>query len=59
MLGDVRVDNQLIVARTIRTRLLALSGQHVNRAGKPTLRLPTNWPWATAFTRALDTLRAL
>ena len=59
MLGDVRVDDQLIVARTIRTRLLAISGRVVNRAGKPTLRLPTNWPWATSFVHALDTLRAL
>ena len=37
MLGDVRVDHRLIVARTIRTRLLALPGRVVNRAGKPTL----------------------
>ena len=59
MLGGTRVDEQLIVARTIRTRLLALPGRVVNRAGKPTLRLPTNWPWANTFTTALDTLRAL
>ena len=37
--GDARVD-QLIVARTIRTRLLALPGRIVNRAGRPTLRSP-------------------
>ena len=59
MLGDVRVEDQLIVARTIRTRFLAIPGRVVNRAGKPTLRLPMNWPWATRFTHALDTLRAL
>jgi hypothetical protein len=59
MLGDVRVDEQLIVARTIRTQLLAIPGRVVNRAGKPTLRLPMNWPWATGFTHALDTLRTL
>ncbi len=57
--GDARIDNQLIVARTIRTRLLALPGRIVNRAGRPTLRLPANWPWAEQFTTALDTLRAL
>jgi hypothetical protein len=58
-LGKVRVDNQLIVARTIRTRLLTIPGRLVNHAGRPTLRLPTNWPWATQFTTALDTLRTL
>ena len=44
--GKVRVDDQLIVARTIRTRLLTIPGRLVNRAGRPTLRLPTGWPWA-------------
>ncbi len=58
ILGGIRVDDQLVVARTIRTRLLAIPGRLVNRAGRPTLRLPTNWPWAT-FSRALDPLRAL
>ena len=59
ILGGTRVDGQLIVARTIRTRLLALPGRIVNRAGRPTLRLPTGWPWAVTFTTALDTLRTL
>jgi Transposase DDE domain group 1 len=59
ILSDARVDQQLIVARTIRTRLLALPGRIVNRAGRATLRLPINWPWAATFTTALDTLRAL
>ena len=57
--GGVRNDDQLIVARTVRTRLLAIPGRVVNRAGRKTLRLPTNWPWANAFTTALDTLRTL
>ena len=59
ILGGTRVDGQLIVARTIRTRLLALPGRIVNRAGRPTLRLPTGWPWAVTFTTTLDTLRTL
>ena len=59
MLGDVRVDDRLIVARTIRTRLLAIPGRVVNCAGTPTLRLPMSWPWATGFTHALATLRTL
>ena len=58
-LGDVRVDDELTVARTIRTRLLALPGRLVNRAGRPTLRLPARWPWADTFTTALDALRLL
>ena len=50
---------RLIVARTIRTRLVVLPGRLVNRAGRPTLRLPSRWPWADAFNNILDTLRAL
>jgi hypothetical protein len=57
--GRVRVDNQLVVARTLRTRLLAIPGRIVNRSGRPTLRMPTNWPWANTFTTALNALRAL
>jgi hypothetical protein len=57
--GKVRVDNQLVVARTLRTRLLAIPGRLVNRSGRQTLRLPTNWPWATSFTTALAALRGL
>jgi Transposase DDE domain group 1 len=58
-LGDVRVDDELTVARTIRTRLIGLPGRLVNRAGRPTLRLPDRWPWAATFTIALTTLRLL
>ena len=49
----------MIVARTIRTRLLTLPARIVNRAGRTTLQLTTNWPWKSTFTTALDTLRAL
>ena len=45
-LGNVRVDDELTVARTVRTRLISLPGRLVNRAGRPTLRLPHRWPWA-------------
>ena len=51
--------DRLIVARTIRTRLLTLPGRLVNHAGRSTLRLPSRWPWADTFTKILDTLRAL
>jgi hypothetical protein len=58
-LGRARVENQLVVARTVRTRLLTIAGRLVNRAGKPTLRMPTHWPWAKAFITALTALTAL
>ena len=59
ILGDVRVDDELTVARTMRTRLISLPGRLVNRAGRPTLRLPERWPWANTFTTALTALRLL
>ena len=58
-LGNARVENQLVVARTVRTRLLTIAGRLVNRAGQPTLRMPTHWPWGNAFITALTALRAL
>jgi hypothetical protein len=57
-LGGIGTD-QLVVARTMRTRLVAIPARLVNHSGRTTLRLPTHWPWATAFTTALDTLRLL
>ena len=59
VLGEVRVDDQLVVARSIRTRLLCLPARLVNRSGRPTLRMPTNWPWAKEFDTALNALRDL
>ena len=59
ILGNVRIDDQLVVARTIRTRLVAIPGRIVNRSGTPNLRMPTHWPWAAQFTKALDALRLL
>jgi hypothetical protein len=59
MLGDITPEDHLTVARTVRTRFLSIPGILVNRSGRPTLRTPLEWPWADAFTRALDLLRAL
>jgi hypothetical protein len=59
MLGDIAPEDQLVVARTIRTRFLSVPGSLVNRSGRPTLRAPLEWPWAEAFCRALDLLRSL
>ena len=59
ILGNVRIDDQLVVARTTRTRHIAIPARLVNRSGTPNLRLPTNWPWKAQFTTALNTLRLL
>ena len=56
---DEHDTGRLVVARTIRTQLLAVPGRLVNRAGSPTLRLPANWPWANTFHRALAAIRAV
>ena len=58
-LGTSAPLDQASVARTIRTRLLAIPGRLVNLAGTLTLRGPLNWPWAQWFNRRLDRLRAL
>jgi hypothetical protein len=59
ILGRTRVENQLVVARTQRTRFLAIPGRLINRSGTQTLRMPTHWPWANTFITALAALRAL
>jgi Transposase DDE domain group 1 len=51
--------DELVVARTVRTRLIAIPGRVINRAGMPTLRGPLHWPWAGWFTSRLAALRAL
>jgi hypothetical protein len=59
MLGDITPEDHLTVARTVRTRFLSIPGRLVSRSGRPTLRTPLKWPWADAFERALNLLRAL
>ncbi len=59
MLGGITSEEQLTVARTVRTRFLSVPGRLVSRSGRPTLRTPLEWPWAGAFERALTLLRAL
>ena len=51
--------DELVVSRTVRTRLIAIPARLVNRAGTPTLRGPLHWPWAGWFTSRLAALRAL
>ncbi len=59
MLGGLTPAERTTVARTVRTRFLSVPGRLVNRSGRPSLRTPLEWPWADAFHRALDLLRAL
>jgi hypothetical protein len=58
-LGGLVEEDTLVVTRTLRTRYFSVPGRLVNRSGTPTLRGPTQWPWATSFTRALSNLRAV
>jgi hypothetical protein len=58
-LGEITSEGQLVVARTVRTSIFSVPGRLVSRSGRPTLRLPVNWPWARVFKRAIALLRAL
>jgi hypothetical protein len=49
----------LVVAKTLRRRLLILPGRLTRSARQRRLHLPSRWPWATAFEQALTRLRAL
>ena len=59
ILGGMHNDDELMVAKTIRTRLFSVPGRLVNRSGTPTLRTPQHWPWAATFLRALGQIRLL
>jgi hypothetical protein len=59
MLGELTPAQQFTVARTVRTQFFSVPGRLVSRSGVPTLRGPMQWPWAEAFTHALDLLRSL
>jgi Transposase DDE domain group 1 len=48
----------LLVAKTLRRRLLHLPGRLTRSARQRLLHLPTDWPWATQFLTALARLRA-
>ena len=57
--GELTPAEELVVARTVRTRFFSVPGRLVSRAGTPTLRGPLQWPWADAFEHALTRLRTL
>jgi len=50
---------ELVVAKTLRRRLLTLPGRLTRSARRWRLHLPTGWPWASDLTRAITRLRAL
>jgi hypothetical protein len=58
LLGELRANDQLVVARTIRTRLLALPARLVNRSGRATAD-PTRLAMAHQFVTALNAPRDL
>jgi len=49
----------LVVAKTIRRRLLTLPGRLTRSARQRLLHLPTDWPWSKQFLRALARLRTV
>jgi hypothetical protein len=49
----------LVVAKTIRRRLLALPGRLTHSARRRLLHLPRDWPWAGQFLAALARLQAV
>jgi hypothetical protein len=59
LVGQVHPDDQLTVAATLRSQLIAVPGRLVNRAGTAMLRGPLHWPWQHRFDRALAKIRAL
>ncbi|HEY3484061.1 MAG TPA: IS1380 family transposase [Ilumatobacteraceae bacterium] len=58
-LGNIHPAGQLTVSNTVRQRVFGVPGRLVNRSGRPTLRLPTRWPWAATFITALNAIRSL
>jgi len=52
-------DQTIRTARTMRRRLLAVSGRLARHGRKTTLRMPARWPWATEFLAALAHIRAI
>ena len=50
---------ELVAAKTLRRRLLALPGRLTRSARRRLLHLPRDWPWANQFLQALARLRAV
>ena len=57
--ASLLADQPTVTSATFRTRITATPAVAVNRSGRPTLRMPTRWPWADTFTSLLTAMRAL
>jgi hypothetical protein len=51
--------SDLVVAKTLRRRLLAMPGRLTRSARRRRLHLPRDWPWAGQFLAALARLQAV
>ena len=49
----------LVTAKTVRRQLLNISGRITRKSRNFILHLPTNWPWAENFLKALSKLQSL
>ncbi len=59
LLGELTPEDQLVVARTVRTRYLSIPGRLISRSGRPLLlRAPLAWPWASDQVRQVAGLKA-
>jgi hypothetical protein len=57
--GRIGLDVRMVTTTTLRRRLFGLPGRLTRSARKVTLHLPTRWPWAEPFARALARLQAI
>jgi hypothetical protein len=49
----------IVTTKTLRRRLFALAGRLTRSGRRVTLHLPTHWPWADEWTRALARIKAM
>jgi Transposase DDE domain group 1 len=57
--GRIGLGEQVVTAKTLRTRYLAIPGRLTVSARRPSLHLPARWPWRWRFQFALARLRCI
>jgi hypothetical protein len=57
--GRIGLGEQVVTAKTLRTRYLDLPGRLTVSARRPSLHLPARWPWRWRFQFALARLRCI
>ena len=57
--AQIGLSEGIVTAKTLRRRLLRLSGRLTRSARRITLHLPDRWPWAADFLAALTRIRAI